>query len=134
MEYTEPTDDEKREFARKQYDFLREKGIDDREQLSRIFKSCGPGQIQDAWNLAYCEKWEGDSPGKNLLFCIMTGAIHARLSAKEIFDVLEAAEFKPPQTTNTMRFFRIIKGAREILFPGSHEFNEQELDEIANGL
>jgi len=126
--------EDRKDFARKQYDFLRKQGIEDRLYLRRIFKVAGPGQVQEAWDLAHCDDWEADPISKDLLYCILTTGISSGWSAERIAKILKEADFAVPDTTQPGRFFRILKGAREVLFPYSHEFTAEEIQELKSNL
>jgi len=130
---------DKKEFAREQYEFLKSKGITNRVRLSRIFKSCGPGQIQEAFKLADCVDWrisdDGESnPDKDALECLLAGAMSVRWGWKRMAAVLDDSDFYVPEAHNSKCFFRIIAGAREILSPGSHKFTKKQMEEIKEGL
>jgi len=130
---------DKREFARKQYEFLKNNGITNRMKLSRIFKCSGPGQVQEAFKLANCVDWKEYDDGepdtdKDALECLLAGATVVRWGWKRMVAVLEEAEFYIPEAHNSKCFFRIIAGAREIISPGSHKFTKKEMEEIKEGL
>jgi len=128
----QPTPEEKKNFAKAQLQFLREKGITDGLRLSRVFKAAGPGQVQESWSLANQAQ---DPVKKDLLDCILTGAGGCQGFGKERMEAsLKAAGFTPPQASSAKAFFRILDGAMEILVPGSYEFTEEEVMEIEEGL
>jgi hypothetical protein len=127
-----PTPEERKQFAKNQLKFLKEKGISNALHLSRIFKAAGPGQIQPAWELADQVKTQAD---KDILDCLIFGAGGSQnLSAGRMAAVLTRAGFKPPTINSDSTFFRVLDGTMEILFPGSFEFEPEELKEIEEGL
>jgi hypothetical protein len=134
-EYNKSPEDKKK-FAKEQYEFLKNEGIDDRMRLSRIFKAAGPGQIQEAWKLATCEDWEEETNKnkKEMLASVLIGADFLELSRECIEQILDQLLFYIPTAHNEDCFFRVLQGAVEIMFPGSHEFSEREMAEIKEGL
>lgn len=132
----------RRKFAQEQLEFLKKQGIKDRLRLSRIFKAAGPGQVQEAWKLATCEDWEHDGADGNggpaardLLDCILRGAGGAqRFNADRMRDALTLAGFYVPQCHSDRCFYRTLRGAHEILVPGSYRFTREEMQEIEEGL
>lgn len=130
--------DEKKAFAREQYEFLKSKGIVSRMRLSRIFKAAGPGQIQAAFKLANCVDWENKdgepNSDKDTLECLLAGATAVRWGWKRMEAVLKDLEYYVPEAHNAKCFFRILAGAREILSPGAHKFSEEDMEEIKDGL
>lgn len=129
--------DKRKRFAQQQIQFLKDQGVEDRRQRSRIFKAAGPGQVQEAWRLATCEDWSTDAGRvrKDLLDCILTG-----VAGSQDFDgirqkaVLAECGFYVPDIDSDSRLFRILDGALEILVPGAYEFTEDELQDIERGL
>lgn len=134
----EMTAEEKKNFARDQLQFLKDRGVKSARRRSRIFKAAGPGQIQEAWRLAMCEDWDDDDPElkvrKDLLDCLLSGAGCVKFGVARMQAVLETCGFPTPQAHNGHQYFRILDGAMEILRPGSYDFTEEELQEIENGL
>jgi hypothetical protein len=126
------SEQDKKDFARKQSQFLRECGIFDPVRIGRIFKIAGPGQIQDAYKLATCEDWEleRNKPRKDLLECLLSGFPYVEWGQKRMEVILREAGFPVPKTNNSDCFDRILDGALEILVPGSGELDEQEMQEI----
>lgn len=130
-------EEDKRNFAREQFEFLKTKGIRDRRRLSRIFKAAGPGQVKQAWELANCEDWGEDEEAKvrrDTLDCILAGATGVKFGWKRMADLIDYNDFPVPEAFNGKQFFRILSGAREILDPGSYNFTNKELQEIEDGL
>lgn len=129
---------EKKAFAREQYEFLKSKGIVKRMRLSRIFKAAGPGQVQEAFKLANCVDWENkdDEPDsdKDMLECLLAGATAVRWGWKRMEAILKDMEYHVPEAHNAKGFFRILAGAREIISPGAHKFSEEDMEEISAGL
>jgi hypothetical protein len=126
--------EEKQGFAREQYEFLKENGVDDRLRRSRIFKAAGPGQVKEAWKLAHCENFEENEIRKNLLLCILGGSKKVNLEREQMEAVLEAVGFPIPQAYNNRCFFRILNGAGEILQPGFFRFSRRDMEIIDAGL
>jgi hypothetical protein len=127
-----PNPEEKKNFAKAQLQFLREKGITEPLRLSRIFKAAGPGQIQEAWKLANQAQ---DQARKDLLDCLLVGAGGAQDFGKDRMEaVLKLVGFEPPNTSSSRAFFRVIDGASEVLIPGAFDFDPAELKEIEDGL
>ncbi len=127
-----PSPEERKKFAQEQVQFLREQGITNKLRLSRIFKAAGPGQIQEAWKLA---EQATTNVQKDLLDCILTGVQGSQdFGWERMAAVLTEAGFVPPEAASSRSFFRILDGAIEILVPNSYEFNENEIDEIEQGL
>ncbi len=123
----------KKDFAREQIEFLKAQGVTNKIRLSRIFKASGPGQVKEAWKLATCQDWYGaiGEARKNLLACILFhNSPVTELSYSDVQDVLHIAGFYVPAATNAIAFQRILQGALEILFPDSHAFSKEDLDEI----
>ena len=135
VDYNKSPEDKKK-FAKEQYDFLKNKGVDDRMRLSRIFKASGPGQIQEAWKLATCEDWDLsiNENRKELLASVLIGVDFLELSKACVEEILRTLAFPIPTAHNEDCFFRVLQGAVEIMFPGSHEFSEREMEEIKGGL
>jgi hypothetical protein len=125
-----------KDFARQQYQFLKEQGVTDRMELSRIFKAAGPGQVQEAWKLANSESWEGEKGEyrETLLLLITTGSHHIRIGRESMEGILKSFEFYVPVAKNDNCFFRVLKGASEILYPGAYRFSNKEIQEIREGL
>ena len=121
----EPVDPQKKkDFARDQVRFLKEQGIVDPVRIDRIFRVAGPGQIQDAWKLANCTK---DPVLIDVLDCLVVGAGGSQeFDWQRMAKVLERCGLYVPQVHTENRFFRILDGALEILFPGSYEFEDEE--------
>lgn len=126
--------DYRKRYARAQLKFLKENGIENARQRSRIFKAAGPGQVQSAWELATCENWEVEKTRKDVLECLLAGAGCVRWGRKRMEEVLLDCGFPVPKAYSVRQFFRILDGALEILSPGSYEFTEKELAEIETGL
>jgi hypothetical protein len=124
--------EQKKHFAREQYEFLRSKYTDP-IRIRRIFKAAGPGQVKEAWNLATSEDWETQE-GKlrlDILDCILTGAGGMReFSWERIKKVLAYNDFYVPESRSHYSFLRILDGALEILFPGCFPFTDEEIAEI----
>jgi hypothetical protein len=131
--YQDLTEEQRKQFARDQINFLKDQGITDGLRLSRIFKAAGPGQIQAAWTLV--EQAETQSQ-KDLLDCILTGVNGANdnLGWDRMKEVLLEAGFEPPEASSERTFFRILDGAMEILVPDSYEFTKEEIRAIHQGL
>jgi len=122
--------EERKNFAKNQTKFLKDKGVTDITRISRIFKAAGPGQIQDAWALA---SQATTTARKDLLDCLLTGVCGSQDFGKDrMEDVLRLAGFSPPKTNSESAFLRMLDGALEILVPGAYEFSEEELKEINN--
>jgi len=107
-------------------------GYKDKDQISRIFRCAGPGQIQEAWNLANSEDW--NTPigriRKDLLDCIITGYGGAQdFDADRMRAVLQATGFYVPRVLHEHAFFKCLDGALEILVPGSYNFDEEDNEE-----
>lgn len=104
-------------------------GYKDKDQISRIFRCSGPGQIQEAWKLANSEDWTTPvgRVRKDMLDCVITGYGGAQdFAADRMRAVLQAAGFYVPQVPHERAFFKCLDGALEILVPGSYEFDEDE--------
>jgi len=127
---------DRKDYSRKQIVFLKERGITDARKRSRIFKAAGPGQVQQAWDLATCENWETDEGKirKDLLDCLLSGAGCGKFGRGRMSSVLAAVSFPVPEAYSVKQFFRILDGALEILSPGSYEFTTEELAAIEKGL
>lgn len=126
--------EEKKAFARSQYNFLKEKGVTSRMRRSRIFKAAGPGQVQEAWKLATCENWEKDPIRKDLLECILCGSGSVKYGRENMEKVLALLDFPVPPAPSERAFFRVLDGAMEILVPGSFPFSKREMSQIKSGL
>jgi hypothetical protein len=130
-------DIQKKKFAQDQFNFLKQHGITNRLRLSRIFKAAGPGQVQEAWKLANCIDWNTPE-GKekfDLLDVILKGCGGSQRFGKErMAKILESLGFYVPQTHTEACFFRALRGAHEILVPGSFRFSHEEMEEISEGL
>ena len=127
-----PSPEERKQFAQKQVQFLKEQGVTNKLRLSRIFKAAGPGQIQEAWKLA---EQASAQTRRDLLDCILTGVQGSQdFGWERMAAVLTEAGFEPPQATSSRSFFRILDGAIEILVPNSYDFSENEINEIEKGL
>lgn len=125
------TEDQKKEFAKEQVGFLKKQGIRDKERISRIFRSAGPGQIKEAWMLATSEDWTGHigRVRKNLLDCIVSSVGGSQdLGWLYIAEILQLCGFYIPKANSSAAFFKILDGALEIMVPGSYEFDEDEPD------
>jgi hypothetical protein len=123
----------KKEFAKDQVKFLKEKGYKDKDQISRIFRCAGPGQIQEAWWLANSEDWSTHvgKARRDLLDCLITGYGGAQeFDATRMRTVLQVAGFYVPDVGHERAFFKCLDGALEILIPGSYEFDEEEIREL----
>jgi hypothetical protein len=123
----------KKEFAKDQVKFLKEKGYKDKDQISRIFRCAGPGQIQEAWWLANSEDWSTHvgKARRDLLDCLITGYGGAQeFDATRMRAVLQVAGFYVPDVGHERAFFKCLDGALEILIPGSYEFDEEEVGEL----
>jgi hypothetical protein len=128
MAYKRLTDDDKKNYARSQLNFLKEKGITDPMRLSRIFKAAGPAQIQEAWKLA---GQATDALRKDILDCLLMGAGGAQEFSRERMEaVFKTAGFEPPKANSEYAFYRVVDGAMEILVPGSYDFNPEEIKEL----
>jgi len=126
------TPEERKTFAQKQIQFLKERGITNTLRLSRIFKAAGPGQVQEAWKLA---EQAITNVQKDLLDCILTGVQGSQdFGWERMSAVLTAAGFTSPEALSSRAFFRILDGAMEILVPNSYAFDESEINEIEKGL
>ena len=127
------SEEQKKEFAKQQLEFLKQQGIKDRERLSRIFKIAGPGQIQEAWLLATSEDWTTPigKVRKNILDCIIYAAGGAQdLSKQDISELLEMLGFYIPRAFSSIAFFKVLDGALEILVPNSVDLEESEEEDI----
>lgn len=123
------TDEQKKEFAKSQVDFLKKQGLKDKERISRIFRCAGPGQIQEAWAMATSEDWSGaiGRIRKNMLDCVITGYGGAQeLGWLQMVDVLHLGGFYVPQVGSAAAFFKVLDGALEIMIPGSYDFESEE--------
>jgi len=120
------------EFARNQYQFLKDLNLGNRMQLSRIFKAAGPGQVQEAHKLATSETWEDNR--RNLLLMIIIGSGRLRLERAVIEEFLKTNNFYVPTAKNDNCFYRVLRGAGEIMHPGSHHFSYRDLQQIKDGL
>jgi hypothetical protein len=121
--------DRKKEFAREQVVFLKEKGITDKDQISRIFRCAGPGQVQEAYKLAASEDWTTPigKVRRDLLDCLITGYGGAQdCGADRMRAVLQLAGFYAPSCVHERAFFQALDAALEILIPGSYEFDDEE--------
>lgn len=127
----EITAEARKEFARAQLRFLRQKGVTDQERLSRIFKASGPGQIREAWKLANSET---SQERIDLLDVVLTGVCGSQnFGRSRMESVLKECGIYVPEAPNTNCFFRVLDGALEILVPGSYEFEEKDLEQIRSG-
>lgn len=123
--------DRKKEFAREQVAFLKEKGITDKDQISRIFRCAGPGQVQEAYRLAASEDWTTPvgKVRRDLLDCLITGYGGSQdFGADRTRAVLQLAGFYVPACMHERAFFQALDAALEILIPGSYDFEEDEED------
>jgi hypothetical protein len=128
MPYKRLTEEDKRNYARSQLNFLKEKGIADPLRLSRIFKAAGPAQIQEAWRIATQTQ---DPVKKDLLDCLLMGAGGAQEFSRERMEaVFKLAGLECPKANSEFAFFRVIDGAMEILVPGSYDFTPEEIKEL----
>lgn len=121
--------DRKKEFAREQVAFLKDHGITDKDQISRIFRCAGPGQVQEAYRLAASEDWATPigRTRKDLLDCLVTGYGGAQdFGADRMRAVLQLAGFYVPCCTHERAFFQALDAALEILIPGSYDFDDEE--------
>lgn len=132
MQYENNDGIDNRDFARIQYNFLKEKNLGNRFQLSRIFKAAGPGQVQEAYKLATSEKW--DAERKNLLLMIVVGSSRLKLERVDIENYLKKFNFYVPQAKNDNCFYRVLRGAGEMLSPGLHHFSNEDIQQIKDGL
>jgi hypothetical protein len=126
-----------RDFARSQYEFLKNKNLGNRMQLSRIFKAAGPGQVQEAYKMSISEKWEADDSHKDrrsLLLMIIIGSSKLKLERSKIEIFLKENHFYVPTAKNDNCFYRVLRGAGEIMHPGSYHFSYRELQQIKEGL
>ena len=126
--------EEKKNFARSQYEFLKDHGVESRMRRSRIFKAAGPGQVREAWKLANCEDWEKNPTRKDLLECILQGSASVRYGRERMENVFVDLGFPTPSAPSERAFFRVLDGALEILVPGSYRFSRREMEQIKNGL
>ena len=126
--------EDRQDYARRMYEFLKEMGIDDRMKRSRIFKAAGPGQVKEAWKLANCEDFTSNLVRKNTLLCILGGSKRVEISREEMEEVLEASGFYVPSAHNNRNFFRTLNGAGEILMSGFFKFSYADMQEIKEGL
>jgi hypothetical protein len=133
MEFSNVSLEDKKAFAKSQYQFLKDKGIKGRMHRSRIFKAAGPGQIQEAYKLSESENWE-DPSRKDLLYCIFSGVVYNRLERERAENLLKKFNFYVPRVHNDYCFYRCLRGTGEIMFPNFYNFSERELREIENGL
>lgn len=123
--------DRKKEFAREQVAFLKERGITDKDQVSRIFRCAGPGQVQEAYRLASSEDWTNPigRARKDLLDCLVTGYGGSQdFGADRMRAVLQLAGFYVPTCVHERAFFKALDGALEIMIPGSYDFEADEED------
>jgi hypothetical protein len=123
------TDEQKKEFAKEQVEFLKQQGIRDKERISRIFRCAGPGQIREAWAMATSEDWSGPIGRirKNVLDCIISGYGGAQeLGWLQMVDALHLAGFYIPRVNSGPAFFKVLDGALEIMVPGSYDFESEE--------
>lgn len=125
------TDEQKKEFAKEQVEFLRQQGVKEKERISRIFRSAGPGQVKEAWALATSENW-ATSVGRlrrNLLDCLLYAVGGAQeLGWNEIVELFEMLGYYIPKANSSVAFFKILDGALEILVPGSFELEESSVE------
>lgn len=128
----DPGTEIKRQFAQEQYLFLK-KEYGEPNRVSRIFKAAGPGQVQEAFQLATSEDW-GTPEGKirlDLLDCLLTGAGGIRnFPWRRMQEVLDYNGFYVPKAKSYYSFLRIMDGALEILFPGCFPFTDDEIKDI----
>ncbi len=121
------TEEQKKEFAKDQVEFLKQNGIKDKKRISRIFRSAGPGQIREAWAFATSEEW--NTPiGRvrlNLFDCIVSYGGPQEFDVKQIAELLQYCGFYVPKVFSENAFFKVLDGALEILIPGSYEFDEE---------
>jgi len=122
------------EFARTQYQFLKDMNLGDRMQLSRIFKAAGPGQVQEAYKLSKSEPWDNSPYRRNLLLMIIVGSSRLRLERKTIEEFLATNNFYVPTAKNDNCFYRVLRGAGEMMHPGSYHFSYNDLQQIKDGL
>lgn len=126
-----------RDFARTQYQFLKDKNLGNRMQLSRIFKASGPGQVQESYKMATSEDWEANDchkDRKSLLLMIIIGSSKLRLEREKIEMFLKENKFYVPSAKNDNCFYRVLRGAGEIMHPGSYHFSQRDLQQIKDGL
>src|SRR5512140_1428065 len=105
------TEDQKKEFAKEQVDFLKKQGLRDKERISRIFRCAGPGQIKEAWALATSEDWTSriGRVRKSLLDCIIGGS--PDLGWIQMNEILQLCGFYVPKVTSAAAFFKVLDGA-----------------------
>jgi hypothetical protein len=122
------TEEQKKEFAKEQVEFLKQQGVKDKERISRIFKSAGPGQVKEAWMLGTSESWSTPigKVRRNLLDCLLYAVGGAQeLGWDEMVEIFEMLGYYVPKASSSITFFKILDGALEVLVPGSYEFEDE---------
>lgn len=120
----------RKEFAREQVQFLKDRGINGTQRISRIFKIAGPGQIQEAYKLASSAS---DRVSIDALNCLLTGFMEAEdFGSYRMIQVLKRCGFYAPQVYSENCFRRACDAALEILVPDSVEIDEDNEGNIAD--
>lgn len=135
-EVTHDSPEERRLFAKSQRKFLIDNGIKSNEQIVRIFKITGPGQIQEAFKLATCHDWSTDEgqDKKDILFVCLIGYLNSRIGWDRMSGVLENCGFHVPEAYNHKCFRRVLRGAQEILVPNSVRLTPEEERDVQDTL
>ena len=137
--YAVPDAEQKKNFAREQLTFLRQHGVADRVQLSRIFKAAGPGQIQDGWRIAHSENWNSNigELRKEIFISILVRVANGQLPTFEdedgvefVTELLQLQGFAIPKANNHAAFYKTLYGVLEMLSPGAYPFSEEDLIDI----
>jgi hypothetical protein len=123
------TEEQRKEFAKEQVDFLKKQGVRDKERISRIFRCAGPGQVREAWAFATSEDWSNPIGRirKNLLDCLVSSYGGTQeIGWNQTVDILQLCGFYIPKVSSSHAFFKVLDGALEIILPGSYEFDTEE--------